>query len=192
DLDTCDLAFSVVTPPANGPLGTITAAPCAAGLPNTDSATVLFTPTAGYSGTDTFTFQVNDGASAALLPGTVAITIASLPIPIATPTIVLPLPTATPTVTPIGPTPSPTPGGNGLCGDTPRAGCKNPFVSKGAILTMTKRADPAKDRLSWKWGKGSATAKGDFGIPTQTTDYQLCIYDGNGELVLAARAPKGD
>ena len=47
-------------------------------------------------------------------------------------------------------------------------------------------------RLFWRWGKGAATAKGDFGIPTETTGYELCIYDGTDTLLLGARAPKRD
>jgi bacillolysin len=62
DSETCDLAFTVVTQPTNGTLGAITPATCASGTPNTDSATVTYTPTTGYAGSDSFTFRVSDGS----------------------------------------------------------------------------------------------------------------------------------
>src|SRR5262249_36499414 len=53
-------------------------------------------------------------------------------------------------------------------------------------------ATPDKDRLFWKWGRGAATAKADFGIPTSSTDYALCVYDGHDHLMIAALAPRGE
>ena len=78
DAETCDLAFTVVTQPANGTLGAIAPAACTPGTPNADSATVTFTPAAGYSGGDAFTFRVSDGSldSAA---ATVSITVTPQP-----------------------------------------------------------------------------------------------------------------
>jgi hypothetical protein len=61
DVETCELTFSIVSPPANGSLGTIGAAPCTSGNPNADSASVTYTPNAGYTGPDSFTYTVNDG-----------------------------------------------------------------------------------------------------------------------------------
>jgi hypothetical protein len=200
DLDTCDLIFSIVTPPAHGTLGPIVNAACAAGTPNTDSATVLYTPSAGFDGSDSFTFKVNDGSNDSPSPGTISITVNAPPAPTASPTpsatpTLTPTstgPTATPTVTATatGPTATATPSGS-LCGDAPRSGCKRPIASRGALLTIKERpGDPSKTRLMWKWGKGQATAKAEFGIPTSTTDYSLCIYDGNDELLIGARAPR--
>jgi Bacterial Ig domain len=192
DLDSCELGFTVVTPPAHGTLGAIANAACASGTPNTDSATVLYTPAAGFDGSDSFTFKVNDGTSDSLAPGTVSITVNGPPAPTATPTPAAPTATPTPTVaaTATGPTVAPTPH-DSLCGDAPRSGCKRPTVARGALLTIKERpGDPSKTRLMWKWGKGQATAKAEFGIPTSTTDYALCIYDGNDELLIGARAPR--
>ncbi len=171
-------------------LGALGAAACAAGTPNTDRATVLYTPVAGYGGSDSFTFQVNDGTNDAPVAGTVSITVNAPAVPTATTTPAVPTATPTPagpTPTATGPTPAP-----GLCGDAPRSGCRTPVQPQGALLTIKKGSDASKDRLLWKWGKGAATAKGDFGIPTETTDYELCLYDGNDRLLLGARAPKGD
>ncbi len=61
DADNCELAFSVVTPPAHGMLSSLADQACVAGSPNHDSATVMYTPTAGFNGTDSFTFKANDG-----------------------------------------------------------------------------------------------------------------------------------
>jgi hypothetical protein len=202
DVDTCDLVFTVDTPPLNGTLDVITAAACVPGVPNTDTATVVYTPTAGYAGPDAFTFTVSDGTSTALVPGAVAIVVNPIVLPTPTPTAVVPTatatatpavptPTATPTVAPTGATPSPTPNGGSLCGDAPRSGCRKPIMPKGSLLSIKKGTTPSKDRLQWKWAKGELTAKGDFGIPTETTNYELCIYDGNDDLLLSARAPAG-
>ena len=42
----------------------------------------------------------------------------------------------------------------------------------------------------WKWVRGSATTKAEYGAPLSTTDYTLCIYDSAG-LILDATAPAG-
>ena len=61
DLESCTLGFTIVTPPTSGTLGTISVNACVAGSPNTDSATVPYTPGSGFTGTDSFTYKVNDG-----------------------------------------------------------------------------------------------------------------------------------
>lgn len=63
DVETCDLAFSIVTGPGSGSLGAINNNPCAAGSPNTDSATVTYTPPANFSGLVSFTYKANDGTA---------------------------------------------------------------------------------------------------------------------------------
>ena len=62
DSGTCELTFSIVSGPAHGSLGPIGGATCTPGSPNTDTASVTYTPAAGYSGPDSFTYRVNDGA----------------------------------------------------------------------------------------------------------------------------------
>ena len=74
DTGTCELTFSIVTNPANGSLGSITNNSCTSGSPNTDSATVTYTPNPNFNGSDSFTYKVNDG-SLDSSPATVAITI---------------------------------------------------------------------------------------------------------------------
>jgi hypothetical protein len=65
DLDGDALTFAVATGPTNGALGAITPA-------TATSATVTYTPTAGYVGPDSFTFTANDGTVAS---GPAAVTI---------------------------------------------------------------------------------------------------------------------
>ena len=76
------------------------------------------------------------------------------------------------------------------CTPAPRAGCRAPVAPGKAQLTLRDSAKDARDQLVWKWTKGAATTKEDFGDPLQTDAYTLCIYDGSG-LVLAATAPAG-
>ena len=80
DIDTCELSFQVVDLPNHGGVGSLAGQACTTGSPNADTATVVYTPTAGYSGSDSFTYRVVDatGPSAAV---TVSITIAAAPPP---------------------------------------------------------------------------------------------------------------
>ena len=65
DADDCTLVFvAPATGPTHGTLGAITNAACVPGSPNSDSATVSYTPTAGYHGPNSFTYTVDDGTNA--------------------------------------------------------------------------------------------------------------------------------
>ena len=74
DVDTCELTFAIATGPANGMLSGITNVACASGLPNTDTASVVYTPNTGFSGSDSFTYTVDDGTTTSS-PATVSITV---------------------------------------------------------------------------------------------------------------------
>ena len=74
DAETCQLTFAIVSPPTNGSLGSITDAACAAGSPNSDTATVVYTPTAGTFGPDSFTYTVSDGTLTSA-PATASLTV---------------------------------------------------------------------------------------------------------------------
>ena len=51
----------------------------------------------------------------------------------------------------------------------------------GAKSLLLSRTDPdTKDRLVWKWIKGAATTQTDFGNPTTSASYALCVYDNTG------------
>jgi VCBS repeat-containing protein len=59
DVDGDSLTFAIGTSPTQGTLGTIGTPTCAAG---SCTATVTYSPNAGYTGADSFTFTVNDGS----------------------------------------------------------------------------------------------------------------------------------
>ena len=80
DPDTCQLSFQVVDLPTHGGVGSLSNLACVSGTPNSDSATVVYTPTSGYSGPDSFTYRVLD-ATGASAPATVSITVAPAPVP---------------------------------------------------------------------------------------------------------------
>jgi len=65
-----------------------------------------------------------------------------------------------------------------LCEGTPSAGCRSTTMGGKAALKMTDALGIRKDKLQWKWEPGAATAIPDFGTPTSTEDYALCMYDG--------------
>jgi subtilisin family serine protease len=74
DVETCDLGFQIVSPPLHGTLGTLSNVLCVTFLPPySDSSKVKYTPAAGWSGTDEFTYRTSDG-SLTSPPVTVSIT----------------------------------------------------------------------------------------------------------------------
>jgi hypothetical protein len=72
----------------------------------------------------------------------------------------------------------------------PLGGCKLPAFAEKATLQLKEGATEAKDQLQWKWSKGAVTLKTEFGDPTSTTAYRLCVYDGTS-LILSAAIPPG-
>ncbi len=99
-----------------------------------------------------------------------------------------PTPTATPTATETV-TPTPTPTATAACPPVPIAGCRTPTVSAKAFLAAKDKTPDTKDQLQWKWLKGAATTMGEFGSPTTTTGYQLCVYDGVSAVLYDATIP---
>lgn len=76
------------------------------------------------------------------------------------------------------------------CVTTPAVGCRPvAFAEKGRLVIKNKPED-RKDKLVWKWLKGSVTPKADFGAPLVSESYILCMYDGGG-LVASTLAPAG-
>ena len=68
--------------------------------------------------------------------------------------------------------------------------CRTPDRSR---LLVKDRADEGNDRLTWKWMSSAQTAQTEFGDPTATADYALCIYAGTaaalvGEAIVPASA----
>jgi thermitase len=79
DIESCELAFSLVQAPAAGAVGAIGSQACVPGTPNADSARVTYTP-AITAGVSTFTYKVNDGTADSNV-ATVTITVAAPPPP---------------------------------------------------------------------------------------------------------------
>ena len=66
-----------------------------------------------------------------------------------------------------------------LCATEPIVGCRQPGVAKVKLITG---ATPSRNRLTWRWKRGDATALGDFGAPlSTTTTFGLCLYDASAE-----------
>jgi hypothetical protein len=64
--------------------------------------------------------------------------------------------------------------------------CRQPTASGASSLSVQQRSPADKSRMTWKWGKGSATTRDEFGDPTTTDGYTLCLYDA-GALVSTSR-----
>ncbi len=76
-----------------------------------------------------------------------------------------------------------------VCGAAPRLDCRRPVAPLKSKIALKDRTPDRGDSLGWKWTKGATTPKADFGSPTTTTDYLLCIYDDGRGLVMSASAP---
>jgi cysteine-rich repeat protein len=79
--------------------------------------------------------------------------------------------------------------GLGSCGHVfaPQAVCKRPIAPRRASVLL-KKLSGGLDLLQWRW-QGAVTAMAEFGDPTTTTRYELCVYDTRGGAAsLAARA----
>ncbi len=68
-----------------------------------------------------------------------------------------------------------------LCAAAPAAGCRKPAVAGAARLAITRTGSAARNALAWHWSKGAATTGTEFGDPTSTAAYVLCVYDASGD-----------
>ncbi len=76
-----------------------------------------------------------------------------------------------------------------LCPPSSRNDCSVTTAPTSSALTLVNGATPAKQRLAWRWGKGAWVLPGQFGDPSQSSGYALCLYDGSGLLFYAATVP---
>ena len=75
---------------------------------------------------------------------------------------------------------------------TPRTDCKRSTDPVGSSLFLHGDDVPSRQKLTWKWARGVQTL--DFGDPTSTTDYAVCLYDGSGgsdSLIMTHLLPAG-
>jgi cysteine-rich repeat protein len=79
-----------------------------------------------------------------------------------------------------------------LCGALPSAGCRG-TLPLAASLKIRDATPDKSDQLQFTWGKGEPTALADFGDPTASASYALCVYDGSGnsQPILDRAAPAG-
>jgi hypothetical protein len=75
DVEDCNLTFTITANPAHGGLGAISNNSCTAGSPNTDTASITYTPDSGYTGGDSFTYKVTDTGSLDSTDATVTVTV---------------------------------------------------------------------------------------------------------------------
>lgn len=67
------------------------------------------------------------------------------------------------------------------CSAIPQAGCRTAGAGRSSLV-LRNDADDARDRFSWKWGKGAATVLADFADPVSgSVSYHVCVYDGSGQ-----------
>src|SRR5262249_22620243 len=65
-----------------------------------------------------------------------------------------------------------------------------PPPGKAGLTFSKKSGDPSKSRVQWSWSKGPATLA-QFGNPTATTAYRLCVYDSGNNVVVNLNVPGG-
>lgn len=70
-----------------------------------------------------------------------------------------------------------------FCRSTPRTGCQAAAAQKAPLLL-------GRGRLKWRWTSADAVDVSDFGDPTTTSGYLVCVYDASGRK-LSALAPGG-
>jgi cysteine-rich repeat protein len=88
--------------------------------------------------------------------------------------------------------------GAGACtGDAAvQVGCRHVTVSHATPFHLRDDEPDKLDLVEWRWNRGTATTKADYGTPTVDggTDYELCVYDETGpgtRVLLNVRAPAG-
>jgi cysteine-rich repeat protein len=80
------------------------------------------------------------------------------------------------------------------CVARPRTDCRRPTRARAATLELANRSSDGRDRASFSWRRGDAISLADFGTPTTSTAWDVCIFDRTGgadRLVLDARAAGG-
>ena len=83
---------------------------------------------------------------------------------------------------------------NGPCAPAPLPGCASSVAPLKSSLVVKLNATPAKNQLSWSWGKGAATPSEDFGDPRVGDDYAFCLYgdtDTTPTLLVDVAFPAG-
>ena len=76
----------------------------------------------------------------------------------------------------------------------PEPQCSPPTGLGWSTLELKDAADDKADKLKWTWKSNDGTSLADFGTPTGSTTYDLCVYDqsaGSPSLVFRASPAAG-
>jgi hypothetical protein len=76
------------------------------------------------------------------------------------------------------------------CPPAPTDGCQA-AASRQAVLRLDTGATLDGRKLRWKWVNDGTVLPGDFGDPTATTAYALCVYDQTGRVMTATVPARG-
>jgi hypothetical protein len=84
----------------------------------------------------------------------------------------------------------------GVCDSTPTlaTSCIEPVLGGKASLSLKHGVPSSRNQLAWRWVKGDTTTLADFGDPTSSAGYELCVFDESGgvpQLALHAAIPGG-
>jgi hypothetical protein len=74
-------------------------------------------------------------------------------------------------------------GGSGACAPQPQTTCR---AAEKGLLLLKNSDDDSRDKLLWTWIKGASTTGAEFGDPTTSADYALCLYNGTPGILLGA------
>jgi cysteine-rich repeat protein len=84
--------------------------------------------------------------------------------------------------------------GSFTCSPAPLSGCRGQIVEKSGTFRFREGSSPNSSSLTWRWLKGEATSKEEFGDPFTDTSYALCVYDSsplNSQPLIATIVPPG-
>lgn len=79
----------------------------------------------------------------------------------------------------------------GPCTPSPRTDCLLPVLPGKAKLLLKRSLTQSRNLVSWTWGAGAATSVEEFGDPTTTEAYALCLYAAEAPIFSASVAPGG-
>lgn len=77
----------------------------------------------------------------------------------------------------------------GGCVVAPRPNCKEDTLPRRSTLVLKDKTPDTGDQVSFKWVKGQATDKVEFGSPTTSDDYALCLFGPANTLIFKSTAP---
>jgi cysteine-rich repeat protein len=84
----------------------------------------------------------------------------------------------------------------GICvgNPTPLGGCLTAVEPGKGLLVLKDKTPDERDRLTWRWLRGDVTSTVDFGTPTASTGYLVCVYEaapGGSAVTMAHEIPAG-